>query len=1013
MNRQWGAPIGDANDIGAWTFQGEVGEAESNRTSRKPGTTPTNHQGLRSHPIPEPNDEPEWLKQIPEDERYRRFAEAMAITEPDDMSTAGKTWNVLRSAIRKFAVRDEDRIFQIANRVFNSRCTPPWDEKRFREKCSQALHDSWTPEWGVGHEEYPAARALLGKSRTNDTQESAGDRGARLPTPAEDESAVDPDFCVILRGRFQKAKDGIKFKESTIRGSLCKALEHDSSAIDDPQIQWPRKSRDSAVALVLSSRDLAPSMPTVNELRDFMVDALPRPAFLWTTSKRIYAVFVGDSDRSAVGLAGIWYLYGPLGEFASWRCQLKTAFPQPTGTLYQFAEASAELALPGNPYRRVTASVEQIDEFLAAVGVANDGGRFTVTASTCPLGGCDETPSDDAPIIADENGLRCFDCGRFESYDKLTGVVGHHGRPSPHEAAKAFVHIDHQRLVLREQRPEAPDELINAAWKLSLNIAHAEELAELATDIKSLKEAVEALRAAEIDEKQITRFKALLKHLDELGCDLRARIWNAGKRRRVGLVRSSMGVWLDSPSLLPVKIDKQSAREIPSVFSGLDAARAANATVPLRGFVNIHPINASFAIAPFARPPERAIYTRRPKTRDEGPEIDLSIRPTAEQVEKAWATVERYYHGIDRGYVSTVVVAGFASQGARLQVPVIVVTGPTGSGKTTEQKIGAAMVGGQVASVQLGDTKDTLRKIGLGLERGASHILIDESGRTKDVYTKLEPILGIQNSVTFEAKYRNEVTAPMTAPMTFAGSTLAVAIVKAPEIERRAVGFRLIKAVDWKKPAECIRSDEAIRPAFDIITADLWWRVHDEGPEFDWKAFCVDMLGAQNVCDLDLDDEGGAFRVETIRTLYTKYRTVPESHCFPAGARFAGWLDVSEHTAAGKVLGELIDPDEVQKAWFAQASDIFARTSMNEIIGVREPPIEGRLRRHGATIALKFAVLGVRKGEEPRRQDLPPLDFDCNPNETEAGGDGETSGGADGAGRVDDDADAGGLRRGR
>ncbi len=190
--------------------------------------------------------------------------------------------------------------------------------------------------------------------------------------------------------------------------------------------------------------------------------------------------------------------------------------------------------------------------------------------------------------------------------------------------------------------------------------------------------------------------------------------------------------------------------------------------------------------------------------------------------------------------------------------PMLAITGDTGSGKTAIQHLAGGMLGAEARDVALGEAKDTARAIGLALEEGSGLLFIDEVGRTANVYSRLEPILKLNTTIRFDAKFQNERTLRVCAPLSLLGSTLPPAILKSPEMSRRVVGYRLVGKHDWEQWGDLrhLRRQERFRPMLDAITVSLWELLFEEGRNVNWRKLCFDRFDAVSLEELDLDDSG-------------------------------------------------------------------------------------------------------------------------------------------------------------
>lgn len=101
--------------------------------------------------IPKVDDEPDWLKAIPNEKRIAdmRAHFARELGEVKGSSTAGTTFNVVRSAIRSHGVRDPEAALEAAME-FDAKCVPPWGARMGRHVWT-AYQKANQPAWGSAY----------------------------------------------------------------------------------------------------------------------------------------------------------------------------------------------------------------------------------------------------------------------------------------------------------------------------------------------------------------------------------------------------------------------------------------------------------------------------------------------------------------------------------------------------------------------------------------------------------------------------------------------------------------------------------------------------------------------------------------------------------------------------------------------------------------------------------------------------------------------------------------------
>jgi hypothetical protein len=747
-----------------------------------------------------------------------------------------------------------------------------------------------------------------------------------------------PRFRVLLRDLERPDSTGLTIEQTTPEAALRCALMHDVTHFNEPILKWT--GREQAVALDFDREQEILVDP--EEVVRFFPEGLPRPLAAWSTHDRgLRGLFVKTDGVSALELAAVWALLAPLGQLAGWRLEVKSDSRHPAGLRdgarcgrVHWFSPSANLVVPGNGTRSI-ASEAEIQRWLEEQGLSF--GRHPTERCIW----CGSKPASGSPaFVVDQRGIGCFRCSRRMSWDELLGFFVPAERPSLYEAAVALVHFPHQRHVLRDLRPSLPEELLRPAWNRILAETHRARLGSGDTEERGQWEKLVA--------------RAVSDHVD--------------------VVRGASGAWLDAQTLLPRAVSAgRTLKEMPWCRSGTMIDAADNAG-PLRGFVAVQPIGPDEVIGPYVQPPAGSILVARPAVGLAPPPVSLGDKPPDPMiVDQAWIALERLLGGLHRGYLAGLIAARFFTQRGIGAPPIIAVTGGTNVGKTATQHLAAAATGTRAGIVRLQEAHETLRQIGLQLEQGNGLLFVDEVGRVPDLYRRLEPILALNSTVTYGAKYANERTMAMTAAVALLGSTLPMAIVRSPELSRRAVGWRLLhRTSNWDEDFGELgraRAHDALRQHLDLVTAAIWWKVHVLGRSGDWRSLCLNEFGAVPLSGLDLFDVEGAGRAEAICHLYEHFRNAPDAEIYN-GAGFHEWLLANPRTAAGEILGELIDFDGDRRQTRAESAEL-QRLDLAPILGFSSPSLRLMVHRRSGRWLVKFVEEGVMRGRGRTRKQMP------------------------------------------
>lgn len=107
-------------------------------------------------------DEPEWLQLVPQDERVARMRAYLEEKEGEVMgrSSPGLTWNIARTCIRGFAVRDLNQVLQAFITIYNPKCAPEYAIDKLQSRIMSAGRSATEPAWGSCYPQ-PADSSLM------------------------------------------------------------------------------------------------------------------------------------------------------------------------------------------------------------------------------------------------------------------------------------------------------------------------------------------------------------------------------------------------------------------------------------------------------------------------------------------------------------------------------------------------------------------------------------------------------------------------------------------------------------------------------------------------------------------------------------------------------------------------------------------------------------------------------------------------------------------------------------
>lgn len=143
-----------------------------------------------------PDTDSDWLESIAHD---TRLATGIAYLQEQpgevyQVSPPATTWNVVRSFVRGFAIRDADAVYQALQEHYNNRCVPPWPDDKLAYKVTKAYREATQPEWGEHVKPIDVSLNELGFSLS-----SAADTDTIAPELMHDSALIEQAFQDITK----------------------------------------------------------------------------------------------------------------------------------------------------------------------------------------------------------------------------------------------------------------------------------------------------------------------------------------------------------------------------------------------------------------------------------------------------------------------------------------------------------------------------------------------------------------------------------------------------------------------------------------------------------------------------------------------------------------------------------------------------------------------------------------------------------------------------------------------
>jgi len=442
------------------------------------------------------------------------------------------------------------------------------------------------------------------------------------------------------------------------------------------------------------------------------------------------------------------------------------------------------------------------------------------------------------------------------------------------------------------------------------------------------------------------------------------------------------GIWLDENTFEPVQLTDDSFNALPGIHDKTDGDggpkldrryprrdRARNA-LPLEGY---KPIRVVHGIS-FTDDDDAIVIESQP---NKGDPIRLLTGKDLLPGDTAFKRLELAFPDIGRSYLEAVIAARIcADRGGR--PPIVLATGPTGSGKGQTIAIGASFCGQRPRKVELDAESDEKfwRSLGANSLAGHQFLYIDESGRLRRPATLMRRLLEVSNQVSFRPLYQNhDRTVPMRGAIFLPTAAIPEAFAKSPELCRRCRLVRLYRTTpEWREACggEAAEwragSKENARAANSVLT-----HVYELCARHDFSFDAVaDELG------LTRPDDGGAYLdMEAARDLYRHCRAEDGHRKMHTSKRFKDgrWVD-GNATRCRELLMMFYTDDSEPGDVFWQLRPNVESLPWNQLLGIDDPNIVCELRKRGTHVAIRFRESGAMKGNERINEDLPPIPED-------------------------------------
>jgi hypothetical protein len=416
------------------------------------------------------------------------------------------------------------------------------------------------------------------------------------------------------------------------------------------------------------------------------------------------------------------------------------------------------------------ATQEEIDGWLQAHDM-EIGKRYP--HDKCPLGW--KVHGDRSPVVVSEQGIYCHSCASvggnrtgFRSWPVLLnkGIVNNVANLVKHKG-----HWAHARLVLMHQYSHLHEALLQRLYRAAIRLVHPDYNANPIFIDRDLIRIDGAWWSA--DGRTLYRV-AFLKHA--LG-DLPTCIRSDG-----------------SPDL--VRLDM--------LMQGGNLARTGYPNITLVRGCKIHGQHLPYDNDQIVAVTQTEVL--QTASREHLPRY-LTHNEWPMSIDAAWQTVENYFPGVHRPYLELLLAARGVAEASRTSIPpIILVTGPTASGKSAGVQLAAAIAGDHATEViHSGNTERLRQNIKEGLNTGTFICLNEVLKNAKlsraglNPREALDPILSLTKHSSSHVLYVGPRSLGVLPALVLTDTTCPSEVHDDQQLARRIIHVTLQHRVFWQE----------------------------------------------------------------------------------------------------------------------------------------------------------------------------------------------------------------------
>jgi hypothetical protein len=675
------------------------------------------------------------------------------------------------------------------------------------------------------------------------------------------------------------------------------------------------------------------------EINKWLFEIVPSPTYLWVThSGGARGIFTRHGGLTADENAAVFDLLLPDMHVRSQTELLsRTRVPPHPDRIISGYQSTPDLKGRLLARRGLnTYTTSSRDTFLRERGM--ELGKRYDHAQHCVINPGLESPRN--PIVPMEDGIMCYRCGfrawaqllyctSIETTPKLTPVV---------EAAKELVHWTHARYILEAYHPNRTTNIYHAGYRGLIKLIH--------------------------------------DYRDDLD-DLLKRVFSPD----FDFIRSSSGLWLDDQTQKArVKVSRETFRTLPTGYSVARQDKLAE-SLPIKGYRRLTPIVGLKAPA-IVRPDQPLVDTQTVYI----PARVTNLAKKRWEIEHAFDLLRYSLPGWNdslQAALKTTLVGTMRAQYCPPMPSMVLVTGPTGSGKGAVASLAAGILGRNARKIDMSAGQVELSmSLGEALEQGEAILVIDEVGKIGRFWRESSPLLQLTSTIPWRKLHHGHVVTDFRAALVLLGSTLPTSLAGMAELQRRMPVCQLNSQVgDFASGCKSLFScgrfedlryvDEETNR--ELANALFWWAREyvEQHAQTPWVDMAYD-LGCEPLSSVDTESD--TLRDMLIR-LYEMWISGQAAYFFAHTHPRYGkrpWLDASQPTLDGcsapTEVGQLVESWLHDDSDFMQVKGSLETMDVGTEIGL-DCPMRLRISKRRQAIAIQFIPANHRN-----RDQIDPVD---------------------------------------